>query len=54
MEHACPECDSIYTNKQSSTEFSDEFQIVYVCENCPTQFTVHFERSYKTVDWTDA
>lgn len=43
-EEQCPRCDSHNTERVHTEEFGEGIQHVYICRECPTQYTVVFGR----------
>lgn len=50
---ACPECESINTEKQWEETQPIGHTQTLTCNDCPTQFTVHYTYSHTETDWTE-
>lgn len=50
----CTECGSTDTDRQSTLHNGDTITLVYICLDCPTQFSVHYEAAHAETDFTEA
>lgn len=46
----CPNCDSTNTEKVHTEQFTDMLEQVFVCNECPTQYTAKYDLFAREVD----
>jgi len=48
--YECPECEGTVTERVHTERYTHMIEEVYICNECPTQYTIEYDNPVKQVD----